>query len=203
MRLTQFHGLNVADPRERIEDRAQAAVTSDNRGTVYEITLPLASLLVNGRERLEEGRRVGIGIAVIETSGGIRIREFGNGIVSGLNAAGLPQLQLVNTSTDKSRYFETLRSMLPDHPAAPRDIPADEPVISQHVYLDPDEAPSAIALVCQSRSDGFDHGAYWADSPLACGGFVRPTFRYMGKPPASGAWQDLRVPRLAHWSREP
>ena len=193
-RLAQYHGMDVADPRERVEDRAQVVVHSDDRTTVYEVALPLASLLINRRERLDEGSRLGIGIAVVDTAGGVRIMEFGAGIVDGLNAAALLPCVLVNRSADKSRYLATLRKMLPDHPAAPRAAPEPEPLLVQNVALDSHEPPRAIAVVCRSRLDGFNHGAYWADSPDACDGFVRPAFRYMGKLPSPGAWHELRVP---------
>ena len=193
IRLIQFYGLKAADPRERVEDRAQAAETSDGQRTTYEIALPLDALLINGSRRLGEGSQVGVGLAVVSARDRVRIREFGGGIVAGLNPSRLVRCTLVSTSTEREHYTRLLARDLPDHPAAPRRPPEGDPVLAQYVYLDPLEPPEAIALICRTRSQGFQHGSYWADSPEACGGFIRAPFVYMGKLPSPGTWHELRA----------
>lgn len=79
----------------------------------------------------------------------------------------------------------------------PRSIHAadasDRRAVVQEVRLDRDRPPDAIAMVFRSREGGYDHGCYWAARPEACGGFVRPSCRYMGTLPTPGRWHALRI----------
>lgn len=68
-------------------------------------------------------------------------------------------------------------------------------VITQFVYLDPDNPPTEIMLQWHnSEGGGWEHRAYWGANDLSYGINGTNSRRYMGGLPAAGQWVKLEVP---------